>query len=317
MNRTTVLAALMMTSGLGRRTLGALLKDVSVDDLVDDVLTDPSRLATKYGLAKSLAERVPQSLDVATEVAERLSELGAEAIARNDERYPQRLLDVLGDDAPPVLFAKGNLNLAQQPAVGFCGSRKASEKGLRVARDASAMLAAESIVLVSGYASGVDLEVHRSALQSGGTTIFVLAEGILHFRVKREVAPLLNPENHLVLSEFSPRLTWQAHNAMQRNSTIIGLSDAMVVIESGLTGGTHACGEATLKFKRPLFVADYAVPAQSAEGNQYFLAKGALPLRGNQDGVPSLSRVLQSVQQSRLTPRSRPATGTLFPNITG
>ena len=90
----------------------------------------------------------------------------------------------------------------------------------------------------------------------------------------------------------------------------------MVVIESGLTGGTYACGVATLEYRRPLFVADYATPAVSAEGNQYFLGKGALPLRGDREGVPYLGRVLQAVEQPETVSRGRKAVATLFPDGT-
>ena len=62
-----------------------------------------------------------------------------------------------------------------------------------------------------------------------------------------------------------------ARHAMQRNNTIIGLSDAMIVIESGTTGGTHACAEAAMRIGHPLFVAEYAAPADSAEGNKSFV----------------------------------------------
>lgn len=314
MNTTIAATALMMTRGLGRRTLADFIERVPPDALADVVRFETSALVDKYGLPPTLAERLSDSLVAAERLEDDFAESGVVAITKRDERYPHRLLDVLGSDAPPVLFVIGNIDLASRSAVGFCGSRKASEKGLKVARDAAAMLAAEGIVLVSGYASGVDLAVHRSSLEAGGTTIFVLAEGILHFRAKRDVAPLLTAENHLVVSEFPPGLPWLARSAMQRNRTIIGLSDAMIVIESGLTGGTYACGEATLECGRPLFVADYAAPADSAEGNQHFLNRGASPLRGNSEGVPNLWRVLQVVKDADSPTAIRQTHPTLFPD---
>ena len=82
---------------------------------------------------------------------------------------------------------------------------------------------------------------------------------------------------------------------MKRNSTIIGLSDAMILVESGLTGGTFAAGEETLKRKRPLFVIDFAEPGPSAEANPYFIKQGGMPVRGNREGVPSLDKVREVV----------------------
>jgi DNA processing protein len=139
------------------------------------------------------------------------------------------------------------------------------------------------------------MAAHKAAMENGGTTIFVLVEGILRFQRKRDVVNLLSASNHLVVSQFPPRLTWSGRNAMKRNSTIIGLSDAMILVESGLTGGTFAAGEETLKRKRPLFVIDFAEPGPSAEANPYFIKQGGMPVRGNREGVPSLDKVREVV----------------------
>ena len=49
-------------------------------------------------------------------------------ILESDENYPKQLKDSLGNKCPPLLFVKGNPNLLSSTSVGFCGSRKASEK---------------------------------------------------------------------------------------------------------------------------------------------------------------------------------------------
>lgn len=65
---------------------------------------------------------------------------------------------------------------------------------------------------------------------------------------------LITNDNHVVVSEYTPRLPWLARNAMQRNKTICGLSNAVVVIESGLKGGTFEAGKAALLLRRPLLL---------------------------------------------------------------
>lgn len=313
MNRTVAATALMMTKGLGRRTLAKFVDRVPPNLIGDIVRNSDLAQLERFGLSLELASRLRESLAGAMRAGDELDRISATAVFRSEDRYPSRLRRCLGEDAPPIIFVIGNLDLVDQAAVGFCGSRRASEKGLRVAKEASSLLATEGVTIVSGYASGVDLAVHRGSLEAGGTTIFVLAEGILHFRVKRDVAPLFTNSNSLVVSEFPPGLPWLARSAMQRNCTIIGLSDAMIVIESGMSGGTFACGEATLNQKRPLFVADYAVPADSAEGNQHFLTRGAAPLRGNREGVPMLGRVLEVVKSGESRARVSKSSSTLFP----
>lgn len=241
-----------------------------------------------------------------------LRQNGVTVLVRGFPGYPERLNQVLGDTAPPVIYVAGNRELLTKPSVGFCGSRLASQQGLGIALDCSRIVATESINVVSGYAKGVDIATHSGALEAGGTTTIVLAEGILHFRLKEKELPWLGDDpmsRLLVVSEFPPRVPWKAHNAMARNRTICGLSDALVVVESGLEGGTFEAGNTALSLSVPLFCVEYAEPLPSAEGNPYFLKHGATALKRSADGGPNLTNLLTTVrnrlahQHSRRDPR--------------
>ena len=154
-------------------------------------------------------------------------------LLKGDNGYPDGLVAVLGRDAPSRVSWLGNLALLEQPALGFCGSRKATEKGLEAAADCAAQAAEIGIVVVSGYAAGVDASAHFQALANGGSTIIVLPEGISFFRVRAELKPVWSWGNVLVISQFQDDERWQSFRAMARNKVIIGLSDAMIVIEAG------------------------------------------------------------------------------------
>jgi DNA protecting protein DprA len=215
--------------------------------------------------------------------------------------YPRRLALLLGDKAPPLLFVKGTTGILESPGVGFCGSRKASDKGLCIARECAQLLAKQQLNVVSGYAHGVDLAAHCGALEASGTTTLVLAEGILQFRIKEQLRNFVNtrPESVAVVSEFPPNLPWKAHNAMARNRTICGLSDAMIVIESALQGGTFEAAKTAIALDEPLFCVEYAAPAESAVGNPWLIDRGAVSLRRSRSGIPNLSRVVEAVNNQR------------------
>lgn len=307
-----LLLQFLLTKGVGEavfRRASKLTRSKGVT-LTDLASLGATELAEALSVSAEVAMRVKDQEDQAAQLDESLRSQCVELLWLNDERYPKRVIAVLGDDAPPLLFAKGNLRLLDDPAVGFCGSRKASEKGLSVTRKAAQGLAEGGVCVVSGYASGVDLAAHSAALEAGGGTIFVLVEGILRFRAKVDVRDHLNEENHLVISQFPPGLTWIGRNAMKRNATIIGMSDAMILVESGSSGGTYSAGTETLKRHHPLFVVDFAQPGPSAEANPFFIEHGGIPVRGNAEGTPNLSKVMAATRSPSWQERQR--NGQLF-----
>ncbi|MCB9398395.1 MAG: DNA-processing protein DprA [Acidobacteria bacterium] len=262
-------------------------------------------LTTRLGLRPDVAENIVNLEGDAQRLAQELETAQIQWVWLGSDAYPTRLQAILQNDAPPVLFGRGNWTLLDRPGVGFCGSRKASDKGLNIAERCAKTLSDFKICVVSGYAHGVDMAAHKAALTGGGTTILVLAEGLLNFKKKAEIDQILTDSNYLAISQFSPKQSWLARNAMARNATIIGLSDAMILVESGLSGGTFAAGQETLRRKRPLFVVDYADPVPSAPANPFFIERGGQPIRGNRTGQPNLDALLTCVQH-----QSEPKTAT-------
>jgi predicted Rossmann fold nucleotide-binding protein DprA/Smf involved in DNA uptake len=161
----------------------------------------------------------------------------------------------------------------------------------------AAQAVAEGWVVVSGHAAGVDATAHRVALENGGSTIIVAPQGILDFKLRRELKQIAKPEQLLIISEFPPKARWNVGYAMQRNRTILALSNAMVLVEARTEGRTFEAGKQALQLKVPLFVIGFENPAQSASGNSYFLEQGAIPLLKNKHtGKANLDALKQEVQ---------------------
>jgi DNA protecting protein DprA len=268
---------LLNVPGVGWGRIRRLLEwsdqhNMRIDEVVEDIA------ALRQTLTEPQVEAVRGSTQAAQRVLDGLVERDVSLIAVTDERYPERINTLLGVKAPPLLAVLGNQELLTAVSVGFCGSRKASEKGLGTARDCAEQLAAAGVNVVSGYAAGVDVTTHTSALRQGGSTTVVLAEGILNFRVRRDLQDCWDWNRVVVVSEFMPTVKWNVGNAMQRNSTICALSRAMVLIEAGLQGGSIEAGRTCLNMGLPLFAPVYDGMPQSARGNQEMLEVGARPL---------------------------------------
>ena len=251
-----------------------------------------------------------------------LVEINANVISFEDDSYPHKLIPLLERKAPPLLMVLGNLELFSKPSVGFCGSRDASPKGLETAYDCAEQLAKKGINIVSGYAHGVDMTTHRAALEVGGTTTLVLPEGILNFRIKKDLSDIWDWNKILVISEFLPGLPWSVHNAMQRNSIICGLSESVILIEAKSKGGSIEAGRTCLNLQLPLFAPVYEGMPESAVGNRELLDQGALPLFKSQTSDrANISKVLELINSKTLEsspPKASPGSQSdqlsFFPN---
>lgn len=198
-------------------------------------------------------------------------------------------------------FAWGNTRLLDETAVGICGSRKASDHGLSYSYDLGHLAAEFGLVVISGYAAGVDQQAHRGAIDGGGSTIAVLSEGIERFRLRKELREVVTGENFLAFSEFPPEASWTSWRAMSRNLTIIRLANAMFVVEAGETGGTLEAGKTTLAEGKPLFVLEFMTEREQTRGNRILLELGATPI----PNLKSLKNALELAKTGQLVGAGR------------
>ena len=226
-------------------------------------------------------------------------------IRPDDSSYP------VGAIAPTqgvTLTCVGNLGLLNMKAIGICGSRNASADALKYARSFGSEAAKRDLVVVSGYARGIDREAHKGTLESGGRTIAVLPEGIKHFRLNRELKPYVRlEENFLAVSMFPSDARWQAWRAMERNNLIVGLSSDMFVIEARDTGGTiNAAMECVRQGKR-LWAIAYSEDTPERAGNRILIPDKAIPLKCIRDVKRALDdatqRSREDVKQIAMTLR--------------
>lgn len=240
-----------------------------------------------------IAEQLPLSAQgrVRDEV-ESLCKRDIDVMFIGDDLYPRRLAEAPG--SPPLLFFRGDPTILAEEGVGMCGSRHVTELGLQAAQRCGQEAAGEGFVVMSGYARGVDMATHVAALETHGKTVIVLAEGINHFKVKKDLPKeLVTPESVCVVSQFPPSQPWTAGGAMTRNAVIVGLGLALIVVEAGEKGGTLAAGEHALKVGRPVLVLDFgsATPA----GNRLLLEAGGRPV-SDKDELVAVLRELRRRQ---------------------
>ena len=233
--------------------------------------------------------------------------LGARLLAHGEPAYPQALMEI--PDAPPVLWALGDISLLNRPAVGMVGARNASSLGVRMARRLGLGLSEAGFTVVSGLARGIDTAAHEAALEAEGRTVAVMAGGIdvIYPPENAALAAALDATGCRI-SEHPPGLEPQARHFPLRNRIVAGLSRAVIVVEAAAKSGSLITAKAALDYGRDVM----AVPGHPfdarASGCNMLIRDGALLVRGPQDVLEALGApgAAQTEPEMRLPPLPGP-----------
>ena len=211
-------------------------------------------------------------------------ENGVMPLCMNDENYPQRLRQC--DDAPLMLFYKGNINLNQRRVICVVGTRRNTVYGedliRRFMRDLRQLC--PQLLVVSGLAYGVDIIAHRQALQNGYPTVGVLAHGVdyLYPARHKQTADEMVKKGGL-LTEFLTQTNADKVNFVRRNRIVAGISDACVVVESAAHGGGLITASLARTYNREVFAFPGNVGSQYSEGCNNLIRDNVAGLISNAD----------------------------------
>lgn len=207
-----------------------------------------------------------------------------------DPGYP-RLLKEIPD--PPVLFyAKGDIELLNQPLIAMVGSRNPTSDGAHNARAFAKYLCKAGLGIVSGMATGIDAEAHLGALEAGGKTIAVIGTGIdrvypaRHKQLAHDIAG-----NGLILSEFPLGTQPSRTNFPRRNRLISGLSLGTLVVEAAAKSGSLITARMAGEQGREVFAIPGSIHAPLAKGCNWLIRQGAKLVESGQDIIEELGPI--------------------------
>ena len=208
----------------------------------------------------------------------------------NDEHYPARLREC--DDAPLMLFYRGNADLNQQRVINIVGTRHCTAYGKdvisRFVRDLKSLC--PQLLIVSGLAYGVDINAHRAALENSYETVGVLAHGLdqIYPPRHRETAVKMISQGGL-LTEFFTQTNADKVNFVRRNRIVAGMSDACILVESAARGGGLITARLSRDYNRDVFAFPGRVGDEYSEGcNNLIRNNGAALITSAQDFVEAM-----------------------------
>jgi len=201
-----------------------------------------------------------------------------------DKDYPQRLLNCY--DSPSILYYKGNAELNSSKIISIVGTRNNNDYGKSVCEKIITDLADQNILIVSGLAFGIDSIAHKSALKNNLKTVGVLGHGLDRiYPTQNKLLAKQMIESGGLLTDFRSGTNPDRQNFPKRNRIVAGLSDAVLVIESGLKGGSLITAELANGYNREVFAIPGRISDIKNEGCNYLIKNNKAALITSADDL--------------------------------
>lgn len=178
-----------------------------------------------------------------------------------DEAYPKRLLNCY--DSPTLLFYKGSADLNASKIVAIVGTRKYTDYGKDFTENLVKDLSAQNILIVSGLAFGIDAIAHKAAIKNDLPTVGVVGHGLdkMYPPENANIARDMVKAGGGILTEFFSGTIPDKHNFPLRNRIVAALSDATIVVETDIKGGSMITANLADAYNRDVF----AVPGRTTD----------------------------------------------------
>ncbi len=175
---------------------------------------------------------------------------------------------------PPFLFTAGQL--PPQPAIAIVGSRQCTEYGINVARQIASELAAAGVLIVSGFARGIDTAAHTAAVEAGGATVAVWGCGpdTIYPHENKSLVPRIL-ECGGIVTEFPFGTAPEPQNFPVRNRLIAGLSAGVLVAQARQKSGALLTAQHALEQGKEVYAVPGEIGRPQSAGTNELIKQGA------------------------------------------
>jgi DNA processing protein len=206
-------------------------------------------------------------------------------IRPGDDGWPSALNE---GAQPPIkrLYVAGKPIDSRAPAIAIVGTRRPTAAGVHAATELATGLALEGYTIVSGLAVGIDAAAHRAALNAGAVTIAVLGCGhdIDYPKRNRALRRQIEAEG-TVVSEYPAGNEPKPYTFPLRNRIIVGLSQAVIVVEGTIQSGALVTARLALDANREVFAVPGSIRNVMAQGPNELIRRGEAALVTRLDHV--------------------------------
>lgn len=193
------------------------------------------------------------------------------------DEWPAQLLEI--PQPPKRLWLRGSLPPAGHKLLTVVGSRAMTRYGQEACEKLITGLAGYPISIVSGLALGVDTCAHKAALAAGLHTLAFpgsgLDDSILYPRSNRGFAKEILEKGGGMISEYAPDTPSHVRYFPERNRLMVGMCDAVLVIEAGNKSGTLITARLASEYNRDLLCIPHRIGDPHSFGPHLFIRLGA------------------------------------------
>ena len=217
-----------------------------------------------------------KDISLAQEIANYCMHAGVGILTYADERYPQKLLDIM--KPPTVLYYRGCLPAFDKfPAIGMVGARPMSQYGAGIAFETAYDVASMGCITVSGMALGIDGVCNAATLAAGGVTVAILGSGIdrVYPAEHKTLYKAIIEGGGMVVTEFHPYEKPDGFHFPLRNRLIAALSDSLVMVEGDGRSGALITARFAKGFNRTVYAVPGNIYERNSEGPLLLLQDGA------------------------------------------
>lgn len=178
---------------------------------------------------------------------------------------------------PNELFVAGSLPADRRVTVAIIGSRKPTPYGREVTRTLAYELAKRGVVIVSGLAYGIDAIAHEAALEAGGTTIAVMANGLhrIYPAAHSQLAEQIITQGGALITEQPYGLEARKYHFLARNRIVSGLADAVIITEATNRSGTFSTVTHAISQNKEVFAVPGPITSLLSAGPNRLIQEGA------------------------------------------
>ena len=279
--------ALRMAPGLGTRKAGQLVGIFRTPQAIFRASRSELEAAgLSAGVAQSIASGC--SFEDAVTQRQKMLETGAALVPLTDPRYSPRLREIF--DPPPILFARGRLELLQTLILAIVGTRRPTHYGTTAAARLAQDLSSAGLTIASGMARGIDTAAHRAVLEAGGDTVAVFGCGVdeVYPAENRKLAGQI-AEKGLIVSEFPMGTPPYPQNFPVRNRIVSGLAAGVLVVEGGEYSGSAITAKLAVEQGRETFAVPGNITSKMSWGPNLLIKQGAKLVQEWNDVVAELA----------------------------